>query len=257
MERRVKQQKPGACVIQRTIDHDRNVLFAHGQFEPIFLAYVDHSRRWEEAPEPLIETMMRQGLAAAALHLSCRPIDESVGWTISIQEPPLNLFLTGDAGTERVAGRSFTHGVEPADQNRLYVQSSRHHAPPSKTMLDVAGLDILGVFEQYYRRSEQFPARFFDYDNGYFVMALGLPGIEEGCLDHLTRENALEMLNACDRLLDERSFYFSCGCDPQRMREVVDSIYKDNPEDLFQGEARVEIQCPRCARRWELHRDGF
>ncbi|MEM7167593.1 MAG: Hsp33 family molecular chaperone HslO [Planctomycetota bacterium] len=250
-------QKPGGCVIQRTLDHEKNVLFAHGQFEPIFLAYIDHSRRWEEPPEPLIETMMRQGLAAAALHLSCRPIDESVGWTISIQEPPLNLFLTGDAGTERVAGRSFDHGVEPADHNRLYVQSSRHHAPPSKSMLDVAGLDILGVFEQYYRQSEQFPARFFDYENGYYVMVLGLPGVDPAWLDSLERDTAFAALRQSERPLDQRMFYFSCGCDPKRMREVVDSIYKDNPEDLFQGESRVEIQCPRCARRWELHRDAF
>ena len=104
----------GEVEVRRSYDEFHNVLLATGYFEPLFAAYLEHARRWGVEPDPLAYTMMRQALAASALHLSTRPRDEINGWTLNFQEPPLNLFITGDAGASTITGRVFTEGVKIA-----------------------------------------------------------------------------------------------------------------------------------------------
>ena len=38
---------------------------------------------------------------------------------------------------------------------------------------------------------------------------------------------------------------------------VVRNIYRDQAEELFQGEEQVEVLCPRCGRRWWLAREDY
>jgi hypothetical protein len=41
------------------------------------------------------------------------------------------------------------------------------------------------------------------------------------------------------------------------MMEALHTIFKDNPEDLFQGESGVETFCPRCGSRWWVDRAEY
>ena len=43
------------------------------------------------------------------------------------------------------------------------------------TQSDVAGVDVLTMFDQYYEQSEQRPARFFEITDEQFAMVLALP----------------------------------------------------------------------------------
>ncbi|MGE3165397.1 MAG: Hsp33 family molecular chaperone HslO [Planctomycetota bacterium] len=247
----------GDALVHRFMDDEHSVLLAHADFSLLFDAYLAHATRWDHEPDPLTATMMRQGLAAAALYLSCRPRDEVVGWTISIQNPPVNLFLTGDAGENAVAGRSFVEGVQAAESNRLFVQSSRPGMGVHQSMLEVVGLDILGIFDQYYERSVQSPARFFDYDNGEFAMVLGLPGADSDWMAQLDRVALRSHLQGRVRPLDQQTFRFRCGCRPERMREVLRAAYAGDAQTLFQEDHTVEVECPRCGHRWDVTRAQF
>lgn len=246
---------PGVVQVDRFSDRTHAALIALGTFEPLFRAYLDHARRWDEVPDGLTEVMMRQGLAAAALHLSCRPRDELMGWTLSIQEPPINIFLGGDAQQETIVGRAFQEHVQEAPHNRLYVQTRRPGAALRDSVIDVTGLDLLGVFEQYYARSEQAPARFFEYDDGTFIMVLGLPGLDRAWLDALDREAARAYVEQSALTeLDHRAVRFACGCGPERIARVLQAAYVDDLDGLFQGDPQVEVECPRCGHRWLIGR---
>jgi hypothetical protein len=115
----------GVATIQRSLDPQRRLSLAAGDFGRLFEAYAEHVRRWELPLDTLSATMMREGLAALGLHLVTRPNDESVGVTINLHSPALNLFFTGDAGAVTVTGRAFHDDVQTADSSRLFVQSVR------------------------------------------------------------------------------------------------------------------------------------
>ena len=242
----------GKASVERWLDRRRSVLLARGDFSALVDGYLDHSRRWDRAPDGLTTILMRQGLAAAALFLSGRPRDESVGWTLSLPNPAPNLFFTGDSARGTVTGRFFEDTTEDESGHRLYVQSTRPSTGSVQTHLDVSGLDVLGIFEQYHDRSLQCPARYFDYDDGRFIMVLSLPNADMEWLRELDREGAEAHVEAQQGPLDAREFVFMCGCTPERIVDVVRSFYHEDPEGFFEGHEEVEVQCPRCGRLWSV-----
>jgi YVTN family beta-propeller protein len=167
--------KIGATTIQRWLDPRRILSLASGDFGAIFKAYEEHVRRWELPSDGLSFAMMRDGLAALGLHIVTRPTDETVGITFNIQKPPLNLFLTGDAGASTLTGRAFHDDVQTAESSRMFVQSVRPDLPPLQSTMDVQGVDVLRMFEEYYARSEQFPSRFVPLGGDRYGLVQALP----------------------------------------------------------------------------------
>lgn len=247
----------GEATLRRYIDHENDLLITRGEFGPLFEAYLDHVRRWESEPDHLSQTMMRQGLGAAALHLSARPFGETAGFTINVHRPPTNLFLTGDNTEGHLVGRVFTENVKPAESSRLFAQSQRNGSPSQQSTVEVEGLDVLLFFEQYYDRSEQTVARFFEESDSAYVMLLALPEADGSWLRELTRDRALGIASDAPKPLGTARFRFQCGCDSSRMMETILGLFADQPEELFRGEAGIEILCPRCGRRWWIDRSEF
>jgi molecular chaperone Hsp33 len=247
----------GEATIRRFIDRERDLIVSRGDFGPLFAAYLDHARRWDAEPDGLSQTFMRQGLGAAALHLANRPKGESIGWTIQIHRPPTNVFLTGESGDAIVTGRVFTRNVRPADHSRMYVQATRWEGRSSGSTIEVFGLDILGMFERFYAQSEQTPARFFEIDDESYLLLRGLPDVDHEWLARLSRDEAIGISEDDLRSLGETTYRFQCGCNPERMMEVVRKMFREDPSELFRGDAGVEVSCPRCGRRWWIDRAAF
>lgn len=247
---------PGTVRVERHIDHDHAVIAAQGRFEPLFQAYQEHVKRWELELDGLTYTMMRQGLAATVLHLCSRPVDEILGITINIKLPPINIFLGGDAVDSTVTGRVFVDGVETAESSRLYVQSHRSRTGDSRSVVEVDGLDVLEMFEQYYEKSPQVPGRFFEFGDR-FVHVLALPEADRRWVRDLERDRVEGWLGGGLRPLDERIFRLRCGCSLEKLLGLTKGMFGEDPEGLFQGEPAIEALCPRCGMRWTVTREEF
>jgi len=250
------REEIGAVTVHRRLHRGRGVLLSDGRFGAFFEAYLQHARTWATEIDGLIEVMMRQGLAALALHLANRPRDEAVGVTVNFRQPPLNLFLTGDAAEGSLVGRAFAQGVRTAEESRLFVQTRRPRHEPMQSAIEIEGLDLLEIFEQYYARSEQHPARFFELGPEAVLMVLALPGVDLDWLTALSLDEARSLLDDATRV-DDRDLRFHCGCNPDRMRDAMRSLFPDDPEQLFEGAKQLETFCPRCGRRWWIQREGF
>lgn len=248
----------GEVHIERHLLRSREVLIARGAFGPLFADYREHSRRWVGEPAGLVLDLMRDGLAAAGLYLTFRALDEHTAWTINLAEPPLNIFLTSDARAGTVTGRHFAEHVTTTEHNRIFVQSVRTMGPPQLSSTEVKGLEMLPIFEQYFARSEQWPARFFALGGDTYVMLSALPGVDADWIAGVRREDLPALYAADDlRALDERVVIFACSCDERRVHQVVRALFADRREELFRGEELVEVQCPRCGRAYGMSRADF
>lgn len=251
------EDKIGMVTVERFVEHDQGALVAYGSFGPFFQAWNEHALRWEVPTDGLTSVMMHQGLAATTLHLSCRPVDEVLGLTINIKDPAINLFFTGDASQASVTGRAFLESVQAAESSRLFVQTA-HRKGTHESALDVTGLDVLGIYEQYYARSIQTPCKFYELpDNHTYCMIQGLPELNRDWYQELNRDAAAALVEAPYRLLDRREFRFFCGCSPEKLMEALVGMFRDKPQELFQGDAGVEAHCPRCGTRWWIERQAF
>ena len=207
--------------------------------------------------DPLVRQLLEDGILALAFHLLTRPGDETIGWTISIQQPPLNLFFTGQAAEGHVTGRGFADGVRRREQNLFAAQISRPESTPRLSTLPVEGVDIFAMVEEYYERSEQRPARFF-HEEGRIVFAQPLPGADPSFLADLQSPAAFALAREeTSRVLCRRDVSFRCGCNNNRILEVVSKVYGNDSSSLFGADPAVHIECPRCAAGYRLPREEY
>lgn len=249
---------PSHVLLRRFLDPENRLILSRGDFTDFLQAYRSHVEVWGEAQDGLSETLMRQGLAGGVLHLSNAPRDLSYGLTIHLTRPATNVFIAGDSPESSVTGRVYVEGVKDLGSSRLYMQSQRPRHDPSLSVIEVAGLDLLDILETYYLASEQRPVRFYELDGGEFIQVASLPGADPEIFPQLTREAAERLFAQSNiQLLEERAFFFQCGCNPQRMLMALRRMFADDPEEIFQGEPRIETSCPRCGRRWWISRAEF
>jgi molecular chaperone Hsp33 len=245
------------ALVRRYAIRDREAILCIVNSEGLLAAYLDHVQRWETVPDPLFHVMIRQALSGMVLYLSCRPKDESVAWTLNFRKPPANVFVAGEGDPSTVTGRVYTEGVKTSESSRLFVETRRPKRGTSQSVVDVAGYDVLEILEAYYQQSEQHPARFLELNDHEYAMVNALPGVDREWLFALTATGVHEALLAEPRQIDERAFVFQCGCTLERITAVVRGAFKENPDELFQGESGVETFCPRCGHRWWVSRELF
>ena len=244
--------------IDRHVSREHNLLLAHGVFGPLFADYLEHSRRWVGDPDGLVGVMMRQGLAAVGLYLTCRPLGEETAWTLNLPEPPLNLFFVADSARSRVVGRYFDRHVRSQGSSRLIVQRVQGDAKRHQSIIEVTGFDVLLILERFYIQSEQTSARFFEYEGDEFLMLMALPGLDEQWLCDLDSPTARALVDApTTRHIETRPIVFGCACDRDRLLDLSVSLFSRLPEDLFRGQPGVEILCPRCGRAYDIDRPSF
>ncbi|NMB75356.1 MAG: hypothetical protein GYA21_09515 [Myxococcales bacterium] len=245
-----------ATEIKIFLDLERDAVFCHGRFENLFDTYRRHVARWESLPaEPLLSKMQAL-LAATCLHLSCKPRDQFTAWTLNLNQPVANLFATGDNQAGTVAGRLITTGVRTEPENRLFVES-RRGAQHSESLLSFSLDEIPAIVEAYYERSEQTRVRLFAPAEAEFLLVFGLPQVDESWLASLDASSALRRIEQELTPVEKRAFRFDCGCNAQRMMDVLRSLFGDKVEALFAGEDQLEVFCPRCGRRWWIAREDF
>lgn len=248
----------GEVRVERHLLRSHELLIARGSFGPLIAEYVAHSRRWVGEPTGMVLQLMRHGLAAAGLYLTFRAHDENTAWTVNFAEPPLNIFITTDSRAGTVTGRYFEEHVATVDHTRMFVQSVRNVGQPQLSSVEVKGFDMLSIFEQYFARSEQWPARFFAGQNDTYTMLSALPGVDLAWIGGVTAADLPALFAATDlRTLEERIVVFACRCDEQRIHKVVRALFKGRMEELFRGEERVEVQCPRCGHAYWMTRTDF
>ena len=228
----------------------RNLLMLSADFTPIFTDYYLHLHDIGERPAPNLDAMLKDYLAAMTLHLTARPWAETIAWTANLRAPRINIFATGSSNAENITGRIFTEDVREPDRNFLYSQTLHNGVDPRRSTIEVEGTDPLAWVEQYYKQSEQRPGKAFRLAEDHYCLLTAQPDFDKEWLDNLTRDEALNLLEKEDHNeLETRRFRFYCGCNLEKIMPVL-SAWKDKADQLFQGEAQIKVQCPRCAKKY-------
>ena len=239
------------------IDRRRETVVARGVFDNLFSAYLGHAKKLSILPGEGARPMMRDFLAAATLYLAVHPPDEFAAWTLNTGEPPQNFFCAGDNSGFRVTGRVYTRNVKSGDSNRLFHESQRPRFEPVRSTLDVGQAGVLDAFEMFFSRSVQTPSRLFDVEGLGHVLIQGLPNVDRQWLEALDTAAAERYAAGKLEPIEERRYRFACGCNPAKILDVVRAMYKSRADELFAGEDKVEVSCPRCGKRYWLTRDDF
>lgn len=237
---------------------NRNVLLARADFGDLFVDYYLHLSANQIRVAPEHDAMFKRALAAFTLHCASRPWNELIAWTINFQTPLVNLFLTGDNQTGAVTGRVFEENVKEGPENLFFCDVVRGNQPKRRSTVSFEGNDPIKAVEKFYAQSEQRGARYFQLAEEDWVMISEHPDCDLTWFAGLTTDQVRSLDQTETLALMERRIQrWHCGCNQERMMEVLAPTMKQDPEALFGEDPKLEIRCPRCGARHTITREAM
>ncbi len=237
---------------------ERNALLVRAQFTDLYTDYYLHNMQHEIRYEPEMDQTLKDALAVMALHLASKPRQEAHAWTLSWQEPAMNLFVTGSNRLGNITGRIFTEDIRKRDQNLLVAQSLAEGHEARQSMVEPLEQNFFRTGELFYEQSEQRLARFYHIDEEDIVFISAQPDCDEEWLANLTDED-VKTLDQKETLslLETREYIFHCGCSAEKVFPVVASMSDEGIEELFAGREVAVASCPRCGAQYTLSREAL
>ncbi|HEY3756046.1 MAG TPA: Hsp33 family molecular chaperone HslO [Opitutaceae bacterium] len=236
----------------------RNVLAARAELGDLYVDYYLHLAKYRIHPEPEHDALFKRSLAIFLLHCTSRPWNEHHAWTINFQNPRVNVFLVADNESGAVTGRVFAENVKEMPDNLFYADVVRGAEPKRRSAVAFTGNDPLAAVEKFYLQSEQRMARGFQIAEEDFLLLTEHPDCDLAWLQSLTSAEAAGLdQNETLALLERRIYRWHCGCNQQRMMEVLAPAMRKDPEDIFGSEPKLEICCPRCGARHVITREAM
>ena len=237
---------------------ERNALVARADFGELFVDYYLHLSANQIKVTPEHDAMFKRALAAFTLHSASRPWNELTAWTINFQQPLVNLFLTGDNGTGAVTGRVFDDNVKEGPENLFFADVVRGDQPKRRSAVTFPGADPIPAVEAFYACSEQRGARYLQLVEEELALVTEHPDCDLPWFRSLTPDRVRELDKSETLVLMEQRIYrWHCGCNQDRMMEVLTPTMKQDPEALFGDEEKLEIRCPRCGARHTITREAL
>jgi molecular chaperone Hsp33 len=249
-----EQADEGHEILTTFVRH-RNVLLARGAFSELYVDYylhlAEHGLRHADAHDSLF----KDALAAFTLHCASRPPKETIAWTLHFQEPFVNLFLGGDADDSIVTGRVFAEDVKEMESNRIYADVARPGRELQRSMVSFERGGAFEAVEAFYAKSEQLPARCFNLGDERYAIAFAHPDCDMSWFESLT-SSAITNIGDTETVvpMERRMFRWKCGCNEHKILEVLAPLMRQDPEGLFGGADSVQVNCPRCAARYNITR---
>ena len=236
----------------------RSVLLARADFGALYVDYYLHFAQQGRRPATENDQLLKDTLAALTLHAASRPLAEVTAWTVSLQQPRVNLFVTSDSIHGRLIANLFTEHVKPREDNVFMSEVADARNPLRRSTVNFRDADIFHAVEEYYRRSEQRPARLFRCGPEDFAMVSAHPDYDQAWFDALTTEQVRHLAETETlRPLELRKYSYECGCNQERLMALLAPTMRNSPEELFGGQERVIAVCPRCGTRHNITRESM
>ncbi len=237
---------------------NRNVLVARAEFGDLFVDYYLHLSANDIRVAPAHDALFKRALAAFTLHSASRPWTEMTAWTINVQQPLVNLFLTGDNETGAVTGRVFDENVKEGPENLFFSDVVRAGQPKRRSAVTFKDADPITGAETFYAQSEQRGARYFQLGEEEFALVTEHPDCDLEWFRSLTTDQVRQLeTTETVTLMERRIQRWHCGCNQKRMMEVLAPSMKHDPQALFGEDEKLEMRCPRCGARHNITREGL
>lgn len=239
--------------VQSEFVRGRNCLLLKADFAPLFVDYYLHLMQHALRPGKTEDGVFKHLLAFFTLHLVSRPWQEHHAWTFHVKAPtPANYFVAGSSITEDVVGRIFTENVRETDSNILYAQTIAKHKDVQTSVIPLSGDAPAEWVEEFYRQSEQRPARAFWLGGDEYALIAAQPGADFDWLSELDAEQVRHIGEVEEiKLLETRRFTFRCGCTPERILPTLRAMQKDFA-DILAEQGYLEASCPRCGVQYRI-----
>jgi molecular chaperone Hsp33 len=236
----------------------RNALLCSADFGPVFMDLYLHLAQNSVVLGGGADEKLKLLLAALTLHSASRPHADTCAWTLHLDAERTNVFAVVENPTGHITGQIFVEGVRLTGGNVLHAETAGFGAERRRSSVDFKGSDIMAAAAEYYARSEQRPARYFELGGDRFALLAAQPDCD---LDWLQTVETSEVRKLADEEtippMETRSYRFFCGCSPRRLAEALGPALRGDLDGIYGDDDHIVVTCPRCGTRHELARTLF
>lgn len=236
----------------------RNALLCAADFGPMFMDLYLHLGQAGVVLEGGADEKLKLMLAALGLHAASRPHADTCAWTLHLEAERMNLFAVAENPTGHVTGQVFTENIRSTGGNVLHAEIAGPGGERRRSTVDVGASDVLAAAGQYYMRSEQRPARYFELGGDAFALLVAQPDCDTDWLESVAVDEVRKLASDASRPpMETRHYRFFCGCSPVRVAEALAPALRHDLEGVYGGDTHITVTCPRCGTRHELARELF
>jgi len=251
-------EEPEQTTVESLFLRGRNILLTRADLSGLIVQWRAHLRANHLDLPPDLSALFQRALACFTLHCVSRPRRQTLSWTINFQEPLVNLFLVGDTDEDTVAGRVFTENVAEGKRNNFYQEIGKSGQEPYRSFIDFESRDPMVAAEEYYRRSEQRPARFFALSPTRYALLSAHPDWDQGWFFRVRPEDVMRLDQEEDpHTIETRGVRWQCGCSDQRIFAALEPVFRHQPDELFGKDPIIMVNCPRCAAKYGITREAM
>jgi molecular chaperone Hsp33 len=248
----------GATLVECRFVRGRNALLCAADFGPMFMDLYLHLGQTGVVLGGGVDEKFKLLLVALTLHVATRPQAETCAWTLHLEDQSLNLFAVAENPRGHVTGQVFTENVRATGGNVLHAEVAGAGGERRRSSVAFRGDDILRAAGEYYERSEQRPARYFELGGDRFALLAAQPDCDTPWLEAAGEAEVRALLEDNPvPPMETRLYRFLCGCSPARVAEALAPALRADLDGIFGGDSHITVTCPRCGVRHELPRELF
>lgn len=244
---------------ERLLWEDSNCVVVSGDIAAVLRGRAAYHRELDIPLPETVETdrLVWRMLAAAGIAAVLLSRRESWGWTLTLPGLPIGLFC-GVEPDGRICAV-----VRQADRARAtaVLQRQRQGGPLVQSHIEVPGQDPVSVVEKYFLQVEQTPTRVAVDESGRAALIQALPGSDLDDLLGLTQSAMVERVRVAHaegklRRVEEVLLFYACRCSEELVLQTLLSLPDEQRRELWMDETQIEVECPRCARRYHIRRQS-
>ena len=240
----------------RYLWEEKDLLVVEGRF-----AEVAVSRQLYEAQYPIADRpgeadrVLVPLMGAAALAAVSLADRESWGWTITFEDDPLGYFV----GVEPEGMICGSARAAESEKRSAYVQRQQPKGKMTQSYFEPVSSDPVAAVARYFDQTVQVKTRIAVTDDASGVLVQALPG---GRFEAVADLDSPALVAMCRELISadalkpvgEVLIFYDCRCNDEMILNMITSLPEAQRREVWGEETHLDVECPRCGRRYEIQR---
>jgi hypothetical protein len=241
---------------KRYLLEETNLLVVQGSIAPVITGMdVYNSRHKIPPPNDDLNPSIQELLAATTLSALSLSERESWGWSLTFKGMSTGFFV-GMEPEGMICIRSLYADTEKVS---CMIQRQKAGLPMTQSHIKPRTQSPRDTAEQYFAEVEQTKTRLAIKEDGEGVLVQSLPGGNFDAVKDLSTDKLFEFITTAIgtggvKELGEVLVFYECRCSEELISRMVSNMSEPDRRDLFGDLQQLEIECPRCGRKYPVTR---
>lgn len=246
------------ATFRRYLWAESSLMIIKGDIYPVMDGMMEYNARFGiDNPAPAIAATVTSLMAATGLAAISLAERESWGWTLTLPGSSYGFFI----GVEPEGMMCIRVKQTDPRITSVVVQRQKPKLPAVQSHYEALDAEPVKVVQRYFEEVEQTDTRILVSPKGEGLFLHGLPGCDFSAWAVINRDELAELVAKLEvqrslKRLNEVLLFYECRCNDDMVAKMIENLPGNKPDELFGDLDEIEVECPRCGRKFRIRRKG-